>query len=469
MTTATHKTVKPAPPAASTSDAAAHVAALRATFRSGRTRSLTWRRAQLEGLARLIAEREGDLAAAIERDLGRSAIGSFMGDLAPVRAEIRHTLKNLERWSRPARAALPVTQQPGKAWTVAEPKGVVLVIGAWNFPILLTLQPLVSALAAGNTVVVKPSELAPHTAQVLADLLPTYVDPSAVVVATGGADVSTDLLRERYDHIFFTGSPRVGRLVAVAAAEHLTPVTLELGGKSPVIVSADADLDVAARRIAWAKCVNSGQACIAPDYVIVEEAVRPAFVERLLRELAAAWRAEPTRIVNEHHFDRLSGLLQGHGGETSGGQHDRDSLRFGAAVVTDPDLDSPLMNEEIFGPILPVVTVPSIDAAVDLVNSRPKPLALYVFAESDATVQTILDTTSSGSVGVNHLLYQLLVPDLPFGGIGNSGIGDYHGEHGFATFSHRKSVLRKPTNPDPSFAYPPYGALATRLLRRLMG
>ncbi|MEN0135393.1 MAG: aldehyde dehydrogenase family protein [Rhodococcus sp. (in: high G+C Gram-positive bacteria)] len=469
MSTATRKAAPAPAPIASAAEDPGQLPLLRSTFRSGRTRSLTWRRAQLEGLARLLSEREKELAAAVEQDLGRSAIGTFMGDLAPVRAEIRHTLKNLERWSRPQRAPLPVTQQPGKAWTVAEPKGVVLVIGAWNFPLLLTLQPLVSALAAGNVVLVKPSELAPRTAQVLAELLPKYLDPSAVVVANGGAEVSAALLREKFDHVFFTGSARVGRLVATAAAEHLTPVTLELGGKSPVIVAADADLDVAARRIAWAKCVNSGQACIAPDYVLVEDSVRPAFVERLLRELDKAWRAEPTRIVNENHFDRLTALLDGHGGDTTGGQRDRGTLRFGAAVVTDPDLDSPLMTEEIFGPILPVVTVTSVDDAVEMVNSRPKPLALYLFTESDDTVQTVLGNTSSGSAGVNHLLYQLLVPDLPFGGVGASGTGDYHGEHGFATFSHRKSVLRKPTNPDPSFAYPPYGAFATRLLRRIMG
>lgn len=449
--------------------AAAAVASARETFRSGRTRPLAWRRAQLEGLANLIAERDQDIAEALKADLNRSEMGTFMADVAPVRAEITHTLASLPRWAEPTKVPVPLAQRPGTAWSSPEPKGVVLIIGAWNFPLLLTLHPLVSALAAGNTAVIKPSENSPNTAALLAELLPRYLDPTAVHVINGDSFVAAALVDQPLDHIFFTGSSRVGRIVAETAARTLTPVTLELGGKSPVIVAADADLRIAARRIAWAKCVNAGQACIAPDYVLVEDAVRPALVEHLLRELADAGRHEQSRIVSDEHFDRLEAMLDGHGGEVSGGKLDRRTRRIEPAIVTDPDPDSALMREEIFGPILPVLSVPDIDAAVEFVNDRPKPLSLYVFSESARVSDHVVRWTSSGSVGVNHLLYQLLVPDLPFGGIGPSGQGSYHGRHGFETFSHRKSVLSKPTTPDPGLAYPPYGAFARKVLRRLMG
>ncbi|MDV6211952.1 aldehyde dehydrogenase family protein [Rhodococcus erythropolis] len=445
------------------------LAVARFAFDSGRTRSLTWRTTQLEGLLRLIDENEGRINTAIEADLGRGSMATFMADIAPVRHEIRHTLKHLERWAAPTTVPLRAAQMPGKAWVTPEPKGVVLVIGAWNFPVLLTLHPLVSALAAGNAAIVKPSELSPATAELLAELLPRYVDPNAVRVLQGDATLSSALVTERFDHVFFTGSTTVGRAILEASAKHLTPVTLELGGKSPVIVAKDADIVVAARRIAWAKAVNGGQACIAPDYVLVEESVRAALVERLLKELPRAAGLDSTRIVNDRHLDRLESLLDGHGGERFGGQINRQSRTITPAVITDPDPSSQLMQEEIFGPILPIITVRDIEEAVAFVNGRPKPLALYLFTESRTTECAVTKATSSGSIGINHLMYQLLVPELPFGGIGESGTGSYHGKNGFDTFSHHKSVLRKPSALDLSFAYPPYGKLTTRVFRRLMG
>ncbi|MCK9249790.1 MAG: aldehyde dehydrogenase family protein [Solirubrobacteraceae bacterium] len=448
----------------------AEVERLRATFAGGRTRPLAWRRTQIEGIARLLDEQEPRLAAAIEADLGRQAMATFMGDIAPVRAEARHTLKQLAKWVRPQRVRVPMAQLPGKAWTAPEPKGVVLVVGPWNFPVLLTLHPLVSALAAGNAVVVKPSELTPRTSAALAELLPRYVDPDAIAVVEGDASVSGALLAERFDHIFFTGSERVGKIVLRAAAEHLTPVTLELGGKSPVIVSRDANLDVAARRIAWANALNAGQACIAPDYLLVEDAIREPFMERLLREVERTGRDHPSRVINTGHAERLAALLDGHGGAVAcGGRVDGAGKQVTPTVITDPDPGSDLMTEEIFGPILPVLSVPSVADAIAFVNDRPKPLALYVFTESQDVVDVVTGSTSSGSVGINHLLYQLLVPELPFGGVGTSGMGAYHGRHGFDTFSHRKAVLHKPTKPDPSMAYPPYGPIASRIMRRMMG
>ncbi|MCZ4548480.1 aldehyde dehydrogenase family protein [Gordonia rubripertincta] len=445
------------------------VARARNAFTTGRTKSLSWRKAQLEGLLRFIDENEKDLAAAVSADLGRSAIATFMADIGPVRHEVRHTLASLSRWIKPVSVRVSMSTTPGKAWSAPEPKGVVLIMGAWNFPLLLTLQPLVSALAAGNAAVIKPSEISGATAAVLAERLSDYLDPEAVRVVVGDVEVGKQLLEIPFDHVFFTGSTTVGKLVMGACAQHLTPVTLELGGKSPVIVARDADLAVAARRIAWAKAINAGQTCTAPDYVLVEESVRPQLVERLLEELPRAAAADTTHIVNRQHLERLSGLLRTHGGHRSGGTVDVDKLEISPALITDPDVDSPLMQEEIFGPILPVVSVENLAAAIHFVSSRPKPLALYLFTESRDVERQVLDQTSSGSVVVNHLLYQLLVPELPFGGVGQSGIGNYHGKHGFDTFSHQKAVLRKPSRPDLDATYPPYGRLMEKILRRSMG
>ncbi|WP_020171844.1 aldehyde dehydrogenase family protein [Gordonia polyisoprenivorans] len=450
-------------------DVADEVDRARSAFGTGRTRSYSWRVAQLEGLLRFIDECEDEIADAISADLGRGAMASFMADIGPVRHEIRHTLTKLATWMKPSRVRVSAATAPGKARIVAEPKGVVLILGTWNFPLLLTIQPLVSALAAGNAAVVKPSDVAGATARMIAEKLPKYVDPDAVRVVLGDGKINRALLELRFDHTFFTGSTTVGKAVMEASARHLTPVTLELGGKSPVIVTADADIEVAARRIAWAKSINAGQTCIAPDYVLVEDSVRPALVERLLAELPAHAANDSTHIVNRRQFDRLSEVLGSHGGEQYGGDTDIDRLTITPALITDPDPTSELMTEEIFGPILPLISVPSVADAVEFINERPKPLALYLFTNSRRTEDLVVGKTSSGAVGVNHLLYQLLVPELPFGGVGESGLGRYHGKFGFDTFSHHKAVLRKPARPDPSFAYPPYSPGMRRILRRVMG
>ena len=443
---------------------------LRQTVGSGTTRSLAWRRAQLDGIIRFLTEREPELTRALEADLGKPALAGWMADIVPPRNEARHALRHLADWMRPQRVSVPAAYQPGRAHVRREPKGVVLVVAPWNYPVQLCLSPLVGAVAAGNAAVIKPSELAPATAGVLAEWLPKYLDHNAVAVVEGGMEISQALLDLPFDHIFFTGSPRVGRIVMTAAARHLTPVTLELGGKSPVIVAADADLGVAARRIAWAKLVNAGQTCIAPDYVLVERSIRPAFVDRLITEVERfASSVEPTRIVNETHIRRLAALLEDHGGVTAlEGGPDVATGRFAPVVITDPDPDSPLMQEEIFGPILPVVMTDSLDESIAFVTARPKPLALYLFTGNSAVERDMLERTSSGSVCVNHLLYQCLVPGLPFGGVGTAGMGAYHGRAGFETFSHAKAVLRKPTTPDLSLAYPPYGPMAERAFRLLL-
>jgi aldehyde dehydrogenase (NAD+) len=448
---------------------------VRRGFADGVVRSVADRETQLRQLRRLLVEREDELAAALRSDLGKSAFEAYSTEIGFTVNEIDLALGALRDWTSPRRTRLPLHLRPGAAEIVPEPLGTVLVIAPWNYPLQLLLAPLVPALAAGNTVVLKPSEVAPATADAIARLLPDFLDGRAVQVVTGGVPETTQLLAERFDHIFYTGNGTVGKIVMRAAAEHLTPVTLELGGKSPAIVAADARIDVTARRVAWGKFLNAGQTCVAPDYVLVEEAVTSPFLAALGRALDGFYGDDPAasrdygRIVSDRHFDRLSGLLDADRGTVAiGGGRDREERYLAPTVVTDVDVDGPLMGEEIFGPILPVIPVASVDAAIEFVNGRPKPLALYVFTERDATAARVVDRTSAGGVTVNHTLLHLAVPELPFGGVGASGMGSYHGEHGFERFSHMKPVLRRRTRPDPGIAYPPYGGLKQRLLRRLL-
>lgn len=335
------------------------------------------------------------------------------------------------------------------AWTQYDPLGVVLVIAPWNYPAQLLLAPMLGALAAGNAVVVKPSELAPATSAFVARRLPEYLDTDAVAVVEGGIPETTALLAERFDHIFYTGNGTVGRIVMTAAAQHLTPVTLELGGKSPAFVDRDADLSVVADRLARGKFLNAGQTCVAPDYVLTDpetaRALEPVLAKAVegLYGTDAATSTEYGRIVNERHFDRLSGLLDS-GRVVVGGGSDRATKYIAPTVLADVDPDSPVMGEEIFGPVLPIVTVPGLDEAVEFINDRDKPLALYVFTESDVTRERLAAETSSGGLGFGLPLAHLTVSDLPFGGVGESGMGNYHGRYSIETFSHRKAVLEKP-------------------------
>jgi aldehyde dehydrogenase (NAD+) len=446
---------------------------LRATFRSGVTRPLSWRTAQLEGIERMVVDHEPELLQAMADDFGKPRFEAWMTDLMPVEAEAAHARRHLARWMRPRPVWPGRANLPGRSWTVAEPKGTVLVIAPWNYPVQLALAPLVAAVAAGNTVVLKPSELAPATSAALARLVPQYLDPEGVAVVEGGVDVSTRLLDLPFDHLFFTGSTAVGKVVMAAAARHLASVTLELGGKSPVVVARDADIEIAARRIAWGKLLNAGQTCIAPDYVLVERPVADRLVASLVRSMGELEGSDPrltrTRIVNDRHVARLESLLAGSGGRVAtGGRVDGDERWIEPTVVVDPDPGSALMGEEIFGPILPVVTVDSLDEAAGIINAKDKPLALYLFTGSKATEQRIVGATSSGGVCVNHTMMHFLVPELPFGGVGASGGGAYHGRAGFEELSHRKPILRRGIRPDLSLVYPPFTEAKERLLRRLL-
>lgn len=460
-------------PITSTDAIPARVAALRATFDSGVTRSLEWRHEQLDGLIRFCDEQEEALIEAIASDLGRPWLEAYAADIGTTAAEIKHLRKNVEKWMKPRKTKLPLTSLPAKGRIHPEPLGVALVIAPWNYPVQLLLEPIAAALAAGNTVAAKPSELSPATSAVIAAKLGNYVDSEIVAVFEGDVPVSTALLEQRFDHIFFTGSTRVGKVVMKAAAEHLTPVTLELGGKSPCIVDDSVDLEVAAHRIAWGKWLNAGQTCIAPDYILVSESRRDALVTELRKVVVEFYGDDPKttkdfgRVVNNLQFERLVGYLDGQN-VAIGGDHDAATKYLSPTVVIDPPLDSVLMTDEIFGPILPIVAVDDLSAAIAFVNERPKPLALYVFAEDDDAVERVLGETSSGGACVNHTLLHITPPDLPFGGVGPSGMGRYHGESSFDTFSNMKSVLNKPLKGENSLLYPPYKGWKQKLVKKAL-
>ncbi|QCQ89764.1 aldehyde dehydrogenase family protein [Rhodococcus sp. SGAir0479] len=447
------------------------VAGLRTVYAGGRTRPPQWRIDQLRGIERMLDERENEIVQALAQDLGRDGFDSWLDDISNVKTEAVHARKYVRRWMRRRPRRLPLDQMPALGWVQYEPLGLVLVISPWNYPFLLAVNPLIAALAAGNCAVVKPSELTPATSRLLARLLPRYLDSEAVAVVEGDGHTTQALLAQGFDHAFFTGGTEIGRKILAGAAPHLTPVTLELGGKSPAIVTADADLAVTARRLAWTKVINSGQTCTAPDYVLVERSVRDELVGLLIRSLDEFRGTEPgrgLRVVDERQFDRLSGYLRRTAGTVAvGGGSDRASLTVEPTVLVDPGPDEPVMREEIFGPVLPVLTVDSVDQAIAFVTARPKPLAAYTFTKSARTRRRVLSDISSGGAVVNHAVVQYLAPDLPFGGVGASGTGSYNGRWGFETFSHRKSVLVKTFRPDLRFIYPPYTDRARSLIRRI--
>ena len=457
-------------------DIAPKVAAARAAFAAGTTRPLAWRRATLQRLRDLIGERESRLLDALAADFGKPRFEAWTTELGFTTSEINHVLAHLSSWMQPDKVATPIAFKPGSSRVVPEPVGVTCVIAPWNYPVQLLLLPMVAAISAGNAVIGKPSELAPETAAELASLIEAIDDP-AVAVVQGGVAESTELLAQRFDHILYTGNSRVARIVMRAAAEHLTPVTLELGGKSPAIVSRHANVDVAARRIAWGKFINAGQTCIAPDYVLVERPVHDKLVAAIGKSIAEFYGSDPrasadyARIVNEPHFHRLEKLL--HSGTVAhGGITDADTRYIAPTVLTGVTGEDPVMGEEIFGPILPVIAVDSLDAAIGFVNelsaNSNKPLALYTFSENDSENDQVLAEATSGGACVNGTLLHISNPNLPFGGVGESGMGSYHGKFGFDTFSHHRAVHTRTTKVDPSLMYPPYTRTKQKLVRRGM-
>jgi aldehyde dehydrogenase (NAD+) len=446
---------------------------LRATYNSGHTRPLAWRKHQLEQMIKMLNENEVEFLAALKTDLGKPTVEGFITDIAFITGEIKLMLKNLKKWNKPQRVPTPLVTMPAKSQLIPEPLGVVLVIAPWNYPIQLLLVPAAGAIAAGNAVVMKPSEVSAATSTVLARLVPKYLDQKAITLVEGGVPETTALLAEHFDHIFYTGNGTVGRIVMAAAANNLTPVTLELGGKSPVIIDETANIHVAARRIAWGKWLNAGQTCVAPDYILVNEKVRQPFLDELGKAINDFFGADPQtsesygRIVSPRHFDRLKSLMTG-GKVIIGGETNADSRYVAPTVLGDVDMNSALMNEEIFGPLLPVISITSTKQAVEFITARPHPLALYVFAENKAVVKEVLAKTTAGGVTVNGTLMHLTSPHLPFGGIGESGMGGYHGKSGVRLFQHMKPVLSRGTKLDPSLAYPPYTDKKEKLFRKLL-
>lgn len=429
-------------------------------FRSGATLPLEFRLAQLRSLYRGIKRFEPQILKALRSDLGKSAEESYMSEIGMCLTEIRHTARHLREWSRPQRVPTPLMHFPGSSRIVREPRGVCLIIAPWNYPFLLAVGPMISAIAAGNCVTLKPSEYAPATAAVLEKMLDVCFEGRFCRTVTGGAEVSAAETARPYDMIFFTGSTAVGRKVMAAAAQNLTPVVLELGGKSPCIVDETADLSVAAARIIWGKCLNSGQTCVAPDYVLVARSRKDALIREMQKAICRFYGEDPCensaypRIVNERHFDRLAAMLPED--PAVGGRVDRESLKIEPTLIeTTLNDQSPLMTEEIFGPLLPIVPYDNIHEALGYILSRPRPLALYLFSRNRKLQRRVVETIPFGGGCINDTISHITTPYLPFGGTGDSGMGAYHGRCGYETFTHAKSILSKPFRPDLPVRYPP--------------
>ncbi|XP_028390231.1 aldehyde dehydrogenase family 3 member A2 isoform X1 [Phyllostomus discolor] len=425
-----------------------HVQRVRDAFRTGRSRPLPFRLQQLEALRRMVQEQEKDILAAIASDLCKSELNAYSQEVITILGEIDLVLEKLPEWVTGKPAQKNLLTMLDEAYIQPEPLGVVLIIGAWNYPFVLSIQPLIGAIAAGNAVIIKPSEVSENTANILSRLLPQYLDQDLYVVVNGGVDKTTELLKQRFDHIFYTGNTAVGKIVMQAAAKHLTPVTLELGGKSPCYIDKDCDLDIACRRIAWGKYMNCGQTCIAPDYILCEPCIQNQVVQKIKDNVKEFYgeniKESPDyeRIINLRHFKRLLSLLEGQK-IAFGGDTDEATRYIAPTILTDVDPETKVMQEEIFGPILPIVPVKNEDEAIKFINEREKPLALYVFSHNNKLVRRMIDSTSSGGVTANDVIMHFMLSSLPFGGVGSSGMGAYHGQHSFNTFSHHRACLLK--------------------------
>ena len=451
-------------------DIPALVRAQRTWFQTGATLPAEARQAALDKLRRALLSWEDRIDAALASDLNKSPAESYLCEVGMTLAELRAVRRHLAQWMRPQGRLTPLAQFPGKSFTLAEPRGVVLILSPWNYPFLLSLEPLVGALAAGNCCILKPSEHAPASSAVLRELLASCFPPELVCVAEGGPEVSRALLAEKFDYIFFTGGAQVGRQVMAAAAAHLTPVTLELGGKSPCVVDATARLDLAAKRLVFGKLLNCGQTCVAPDYVLADRRIKDELIARIRRWMAALYGTDPldnrgyVRMVNRRHFDRVMGLIDPDK-VVCGGTGDPETLKIQPTILDGVSPDDPVMEEEIFGPLLPVLTFDRLQEAADFINRRPHPLALYLFSQDRAARRLFLERVPFGGGCINDTVIHLASSRLPFGGVGDSGMGSYHGRASFDTFSHRKSVVVKGTWFDPPFRYPSYTPWKETLIR----
>jgi aldehyde dehydrogenase (NAD+) len=430
-------------------------------FATGATRGFAFRAEMLKRLETMIREHEDEITDALHADLRKPWFEAWGGEIGIVLSDVRHTRKHLRRWMKPEKVSTPFVHFPAKSRIMPEPFGVSLIVGPWNYPFQLLAAPLIGAIAAGNTAILKTAPATPAVSALVAKIVPEYFHPEYIAVAEGGREINRALFAEAFDFIFYTGNTEVGREVMSAAAKHLTPVVLELGGKSPCIVHSDADVSTAAKRIVWGKFYNAGQTCVAPDYLLVQKSVKDALVKEIREVLKAFYGSDPqaspdyARVVNVPHFTRLAGMLAGQK-ILAGGNTDPSERYIAPTLIDEPSPDSAVMKDEIFGPIMPVLSYDTLDDAIRAVNSRPKPLALYVFSRGRGTVQRVLSETSSGGAAVNETLSHMTTSHLPFGGVGESGMGSYHGRASFDCFSHRKSVLDKPEWFDFWLRYPPY-------------
>ena len=433
-----------------------------ACFASGATRPHAFRQQMLRRLLQAIKAEEAAITAALAADFGKPPFETYATEIGVLLSEIRCTLRHLKKWMKPQRVQPSLFNFPSQDAIHPEPYGVSMIVGAWNYPFQLALAPVIGSIAAGGCAILKPSELTPATSALISQLIGRHFPAEYLAVVQGGAEVSQALLALPFDKIFFTGSIPVGKLVAQAAARQLIPVTLELGGKSPCLVDETADLKRSARRIAWGKYLNAGQTCVAPDYLLVQDSILPAFLEQLAATLTEFYGADPAqspdyaRIINDKHFRRLCQLMEGTR-IYAGGQTDAVRHYIAPTVLTEVSWQHPVMQEEIFGPLQPVLPFRSIDDAIAQVNAQPKSLALYLFSKNKKNQAAVLARTSSGAACINETITHLVNPHLPFGGVGPSGQGSYHGQASFEAFTHQKSVLRKPFRPDLPLRYPPYG------------
>ena len=445
----------------------------RAYFAEGKTLPVQERIRALERLGQALKSSEAELCRALKADLGKSRTESYMCEIGLTLSELGYVKKHLRSWSKDRRVRTPLSQFHARSFTVQEPYGVVLVMSPWNYPVLLTLEPLIGALAAGNCCVVKPSAYSPETSSVMAKILRSVFPEEYVAVVEGGRQENQGLLAQKFDYIFFTGGVNVGKLVMEKASAHLTPVTLELGGKSPCIIDETANLKLAARRLAFGKYLNCGQTCVAPDYVLVHEKVKERFLGYVKEEIVRMYGARPLenpdygKIVNRKHFDRLLGLMNPEK-LVFGGESREESLQIAPAVLDGVTPEDAVMQEEIFGPLLPVLTVRSMEEALSFVNDRPKPLAFYIFTQDKKVEQMFLRRASFGGGCVNDTIIHLATSAMGFGGVGNSGMGSYHGKKSFDTFSHEKSIVKKYNWIDLPMRYQPYTEQKEKMIRTFL-
>lgn len=441
-------------------------------FLQGGTRDITFRISQLNKLKQSLAAHENLLLEALRKDLGKSYEESYLTEIGLVRHEINYMTKNLRRFAKIKRVKTPLIYPGASSYIISEPRGIVLIITPWNYPVQLPLGALVGAIAAGNCVVLKPSEFAPATGNALSELIKDCFPEHYVSLLEGDAEMTKRLLEQKFDYIFFTGGLRVGKIIARKAAETLTPITLELGGKSPCIVEPDANLEVSARRIVWGKFINAGQTCIAPDYLLVHTSIKKQMIAKMKAAITDSYGDDPgrspyyPRIVNDMHFKRLEKMLR-EGQIITGGEVNQAERYIAPTLIEKMPADAMLMQEEIFGPILPVLEYEDLEEALNLVREKPKPLALYFFSSNREKQKYIVNSIEAGGVCINDTLIQFTNPELPFGGVGESGIGSYHGQASYSTFSHQKSVIKNPFRFDISMKYPPF-KLGMSKIKRLL-